>query len=182
MTANPSHDTPKDVLDLTHHLLLRTGLSVSVAESCTGGLLGGVLTELSGSSEYFLGGIIAYADSAKIALLGVDERTIVVHGAVSGPVALDMADGARRATGSDVAISITGIAGPTGGTEQKPVGTTFIGVSGLGNTHVEQFVWTGDRAENRAASVRAALEMLVERIDRSLSAVPQSSLHQPHVD
>ncbi|MDQ3707195.1 MAG: CinA family protein [Chloroflexota bacterium] len=180
MPDNPSPDTVKDVLNRAHHLLLRTGLTVSVAESCTGGLLGGALTELSGSSEYFLGGVIAYADSAKIALLGVDELTIVAHGAVSGPVALEMAEGAKRATSSDIAISITGIAGPTGGTEQKPVGTTFIGISGLGSAHVERFVWTGDRAENRAASVRAALELLVELIDRSLSAVPQSSLHQPH--
>lgn len=179
MHNDPSLGTVKDVLDRAHHLLLRTGLTVSVAESCTGGLLGGALTELSGSSAYFLGGIIAYADSAKMALLGVDEGTIITHGAVSGPAALEMADGARRATGADIAISITGIAGPTGGTEQKPVGATFIGISGLGSATVERFVWSGDRAENRAASVRAALQMLTEIIERNLSVAPRSSLHQP---
>ncbi|MDQ3928319.1 MAG: CinA family protein [Chloroflexota bacterium] len=155
---------------------------MSGAESCTGGLLGATLTELSGSSAYFLGGVIAYADSAKVALLGVDKRTIVAHGAVSGPVALEMAEGVRHVTGSDVAISITGIAGPTGGTEQKPVGTTYIGVSGLGNAYVERYVWTGDRDENRAASVRAALEMLVQLIERSLSAASHAAIHQPHVE
>ena len=179
MTANQSRNTSKDYLLRAHEILLRTGLTVSVAESCTGGLLGAALTELSGSSAYFLGGVIAYADSAKIALLDVDERTIIEHGAVSGPVALDMARGARQVTGSDIAISITGIAGPTGGTEQKPVGTTFIGISGLGSERVQRYVWTGDRTENRAASVRAALEMLVELINRSQSAVSHVPLHQP---
>ncbi|HEX8227824.1 MAG TPA: CinA family protein [Chloroflexia bacterium] len=177
MTASPTRHTAKEVLHRVHTLLLRTGLTVSVAESCTGGLLGGVLTELSGSSAYFLGGVIAYADSVKVALLGVQEQTIVAHGAVSGPVALEMADGARRVCGSDVAVSITGVAGPTGGTEQKPVGTTYIGISGLGSAYVERYVWTGDRAENRAASVCAALEMLVALIEKGLStpsvAAPQ---------
>ncbi|MEA2576365.1 MAG: nicotinamide-nucleotide amidase [Chloroflexia bacterium] len=171
MTANPTRDPAKDRLERAHQLLLRTGLTVSVAESCTGGLLGAALTELSGSSGYFLGGVMAYADTAKVRLLGVDERTIMAHGAVSGPVALEMAVGVRRVTGSDIAISITGIAGPSGGTEQKPVGTTYIGLSGLGNEQVERFVWSGDRAANRAASVQAALRMLVELLEGRLSAV-----------
>jgi PncC family amidohydrolase len=170
-------ETTLNILERAHHLLLRTGLTVSVAESCTGGLLGAALTELTSSSSYFLGGVIAYADSAKTRLLGVEERTIATHGAVSGPVALEMARGARHLTGADIAISITGIAGPTGGTEQQPVGTTYIAVSGLGSDRVERYVWTGDRAENRAASVRAALTMVVELIDHRFSAASHSPLH-----
>jgi nicotinamide-nucleotide amidase len=176
--TNPESETASDLLARSHQLLLRTRLTVSVAESCTGGLLGAALSETSGSSAYFLGGVISYADSVKVGLLGVDERTIATHGAVSGPVALEMAGGCRRITGSDIGISITGIAGPTGGTDLKPVGTTFIGLSGLGTERVEHYVWPGDRAANRADSVRAALGMLVELLERKVSAVSRAPLRR----
>ena len=178
MTNGSNRETTEDILARAHELLLRTGLTVAVAESCTGGLLGGALTELSGSSAYFLGGVLAYADGVKTGLLGVREETITAHGAVSGPVALEMAAGVRRITGCDIGISITGIAGPTGGTDQKPVGTTYIGLSGLGLEHVERYIWHGARAENRANSVRAALQMLVKLVERKMSAVSRAPLHR----
>lgn len=180
MTDDSQLETAEDLLARAHELLLRTGLTVSVAESCTGGLLGAVLTERSGSSAYFLGGVLAYADEVKTGLLGVDGEVIAAHGAVSRPVALGMAGGVRRITGSDLAISITGIAGPTGGTDDKPVGTTFIGLSGLGAERVERFHWQGDRTENRANSVRAALQMLVQLIEDSLSTVSPVPLPRQH--
>jgi PncC family amidohydrolase len=176
MTGGMQGDPTADILARAHELLLRTGLTVSVAESCTGGLLGAALTALSGSSAYFLGGVLAYADSVKTGMLGVDERAIASHGAVSEQVALQMAEGVCRVTGSDIGISITGIAGPTGGTDEKPVGTTFIGVSWLGNGRVEHYVWPGDRGENRAHSVRASLETLVELIEYRLSAASRAPL------
>ncbi|HEX8218784.1 MAG TPA: nicotinamide-nucleotide amidohydrolase family protein [Chloroflexia bacterium] len=176
MTDNPQPQTAEELLARAHESLLRTGLTVAVAESCTGGLLGAALTERSGSSAYFLGGVLAYADGVKTGLLGVDGEVITAHGAVSRPVALTMAGGVRRLIGADLGISITGIAGPTGGTEDKPVGTTFIGLSGLGTEQVERFVWSGGRAENRANSVRAALEMLVRLVEGNLSAVSRSSV------
>ncbi len=145
-----------------HEQLLRASLTVSVAESCTGGLLGAALTDLSGSSAYFLGGVLAYADSAKILLLRVNPAIIAEHGAVSAPVALAMARGVVEVTGAHIGISITGIAGPTGATAEKPVGTTYIGFVAPDAERVEHFLWQGDRAQNRAQSVEAAYRLLVE--------------------
>lgn len=180
MVESFASDNERDLLTRAHELLLRSELTVSVAESCTGGLLGAALTETAGSSAYFLGGVLAYADGVKVNVLAVDERTIAAHGAVSGPVAVEMANAARRLTGSDIAISITGIAGPAGGTDQKPVGTTYIGVSGLGSEHTLHYVWQGNRAENRAASVRAALEVLVQMIERNVAAVSDAPIPWQH--
>lgn len=168
--------TTMHTLEQTHELLLRTRLTVAVAESCTGGLLGAALTEMSGSSAYFLGGVLAYHDSVKVGLLGVQRLTIAEHGAVSGPVAREMAEGVRQAVGADLGISITGVAGPTGGTEAKPAGTTFICVTGLGMTRTERFTWAGDRRGNREHSVRAALGMLAELIERKFAAVSRAPL------
>lgn len=165
-------------LEQVHELLLRTGLTVAVAESCTGGLLCAALTETSGSSAYFLGGVLAYHDSVKLGLLGVRPETIAEHGAVSGPTAREMAEGVQRATGADVAIAITGVAGPSGGAEAKPVGTTFICLTGLGITRTERFVWTGDRRGNREQSVDAALHLLAELVERKLSAVSRAPLRR----
>jgi nicotinamide-nucleotide amidase len=143
---------------------LRTrGWTVCAAESCTGGLILTWLTDVPGSSAYVLGGVVAYAYSAKTALLGVDEQTLQRHGAVSETVARAMAQGARHAFGADVAISVTGIAGPGGGMPEKPVGLTWLGLAGPGEAmRVERHVWPGDRAQVRAASAMRALEMILE--------------------
>jgi nicotinamide-nucleotide amidase len=142
-------------------LLRDAGLTVAVAESCTGGLLGGVLTAVPGSSAYFLGGVVAYHDSLKTGLLGVRADVLAQHGAVSAQCAVQMAQGVCRATGADIGIAITGIAGPTGGTPEKPVGTTYIALVGQDMLQVERFLWQGGRESNRTSSVRAALKMLL---------------------
>ena len=147
--------------ELAGELLARRGSTVAVAESCTGGLLGDMLTDVPGSSTYFLGGVIAYHDDLKIGLLGVPPAVIREHGAVSEECALLMARGIRSATGADFGISITGIAGPTGGTPAKPVGTVFVGLAGRDVERVEHFKWDGDRRENKRRSAQAALQMLV---------------------
>lgn len=141
--------------------LRNRGWTVCAAESCTGGLILTWLTDIPGSSAYVLGGVVAYANSAKLALLGVSEETLIAHGAVSEAVAAGMAVGARRAFGADVAVSVTGIAGPGGGTLEKPVGLTYIGLAAPdGRVRVERHVWPGDRAEVRRISAMRALEMI----------------------
>ncbi|MGI8587220.1 MAG: CinA family protein [Chloroflexia bacterium] len=140
---------------------------MAVAESCTGGLLGHLLTEAPGSSAWFLGGVIAYDDSVKIALLGVPLEVLREHGAVSAECAAAMAEGALRLLGGDLALAVTGIAGPGGGTTAKPVGTVYIALSGSRTgTQVAHRVWTGSRTENKQASAEAALEMLRDRLER----------------
>jgi PncC family amidohydrolase len=136
-------------------------MTIAVAESCTGGLVAAALTDLPGSSEYFLGGLVTYANGAKIDLLGVDAKMIREHGAVSRQVARQMALGVRKMFGSDVAVSVTGIAGPTaeGG---KPVGLTFIAASNGHQTVVRRYQWNGGRASNRVASVEAAIQLATE--------------------
>jgi len=136
------------------------GLHIAVAESCTGGLLGARLTAIAGSSSVVLGGVIAYSNPVKEQMLGVATETLVRHGAVSENVAVEMAAGVRRATGAEVGISITGIAGPGGGTVEKPVGLVWIAanVSGQVRTHGSQFI--GDRAEIRYRATQAALDLV----------------------
>jgi PncC family amidohydrolase len=146
------------------HMLRAGRLTIAVAESCTGGLLAGILTEVPGSSEYFLGGVIAYADEVKHRLLGVSEETLAAHGAVSAEVALEMARGVQAATGASLAVSVTGIAGPGGGTPDKPVGLTYIGLAGPGVEQVERRVWQGDRPGNREASADLALRMVLAHL------------------
>jgi len=143
------------------HMLRTAGLTLAVAESCTGGLLGALLTEVPGSSDYFLGGVIAYADAIKQRALGVRTETLATHGAVSAACALEMARGVQSATGASLALSITGVAGPGGGTEDKPVGLTFVALVGPEVDRTEQRVWNSDRRGNREASVDLALRMLL---------------------
>jgi PncC family amidohydrolase len=142
-------------------LLRSQGLSLSVAESCTGGLLEHRLTNTPGSSDYFIGGVVAYSYSAKERILNVSHNTLYDHGAVSEQTALEMARGARRLFGTDLAISVTGIAGPGGGTPDKPVGLVYIALSARNQEMCQQFVWEGDRERNKAYSAQAALEMLL---------------------
>jgi nicotinamide-nucleotide amidase len=133
-----------------------------VAESCTGGALGAALTAVPGASTVFVGGVIAYSDRVKIDVLGVSESTIRACGAVSSEVAQSMALGVRRVTSADWAVSITGVAGPEGGTPEKPVGTVWIGLEGPGGDASETRLWRfpGDRDAVRASCVHAALDML----------------------
>jgi nicotinamide-nucleotide amidase len=142
--------------------------TVATAESCTGGGLGWRLTAKPGSSAYFVGGIIAYDNAVKIRLLGVRPSTLARCGAVSGPVAAEMAQGVRRRLKSRYGISVTGIAGPGGGTAQKPVGRVFIGVADPLGCCVKQFQLHGGRAAVRRAAVDAGLAMLADRLKRSL--------------
>lgn len=146
-------------------ICLGRGLSVALAESCTGGMVAAAITEVPGSSGYFLGGVVSYADSAKVDLLGVAEATIGAHGAVSAQVAVAMAAGARAAFAPTLAVSVTGVAGPDGGTVSKPVGLTYIALADAAGTDVRRFAFAGDRAANREAAARAALEWLIERAE-----------------
>jgi len=145
------------------------GLTVATAESCTGGLVAHLMTEVPGSSAYLRGGIVAYADDVKRSALGVPREVIAAHGAVSAQVALAMAEGVRRALGTDLAVAVTGVAGPDGGSEAKPVGLVYVAVAGLGAPDVRRFLWTGDRTANKRSSAEAAMETLLERADSLLA-------------
>jgi len=141
-------------------LLRERALTVSVAESCTGGLLGERITSVPGSSDYFVGGFLVYTDRLKTELLGVDPRLLRDHTAVSEPAAAAMAEGARARTGSTYALSTTGVAGPTGGTEATPVGAVFIGVAGPQGCRVRRFRFLGNRERIRALAAHTALDLL----------------------
>ncbi|HIA28901.1 MAG TPA: competence/damage-inducible protein A [Candidatus Marinimicrobia bacterium] len=146
--------------DAVGRLLIERGLTLATAESCTGGLLGNRITNVAGSSEYYLGGIVSYSDAAKMNLLGVSQETLKEFGAVSEETAQEMAAGARRVLQSDVGVSITGIAGPTGGTEDKPVGLVYIAVDVAGDVAVRKFVFSEDRRYNKELSAQAALNLV----------------------
>ena len=139
------------------------GQWLAVAESCTGGLLGAALTDVPGSSAYFLGGVISYANRVKVELLRVPESTLRRHGAVSEQTAAAMAEGVRRLLQADIGVSITGVAGPDA-EESKPAGLTFIGMATDAST-THRFQWNGDRWDNRRRSVIAALELLVRALE-----------------
>jgi nicotinamide-nucleotide amidase len=151
-----SEDLAGIVLDLCR----ARGLRIGVAESCTGGLLGGRLTAIPGSSDVFWGGVIAYDNSVKTEILGVDAGVLAREGAVSNPVAEQMADGVRARLGTEIGVAITGIAGPGGGTPEKPVGTVSIGWSGVGTRRSVQSRLFGDRDEVRHRATQAALNGL----------------------
>lgn len=145
-------------------LLSRHQLTVTTAESCTGGLLSGRLVNVSGISECFKEGYITYSNEAKEKLLGVSHDTLKAYGAVSEQTAIEMAQGCRRAAGADIGIGITGIAGPDGGTSEKPVGLVYIGCDCLGKTYVRECHFTGNRSKVRESSVAKALTLLREAI------------------
>jgi len=143
---------------------LARGLTVALAESCTGGLVAAAITETPGSSRYFVGAVVSYADEAKRDLLGVAPEVLAAHGAVSAQTARAMAEGARIRFGAAVAGSVTGIAGPDGGTADKPIGLTYVGVADVHGVDVRRYVWPGDRLANRRDSGIALLELLLERV------------------
>lgn len=140
--------------------LKNAGLSFCAAESCTGGLLLSTMTDVPGSSVYVSGGVVTYSNEAKQQLVKVQEQTLIEFGAVSEQTAREMVIGVCGLFNADTGISITGIAGPGGGTAEKPVGLVYIGMKVGDSVTVQRFLWQGDRAENKAHSVRAALEML----------------------
>lgn len=143
-------------------ICLGRGLTVALAESCTGGLVATTITDVAGSSGYFLGGVVAYSNNAKTALLDVPAATLDAHGAVSAQVAKAMAAGAHARFGAALVASITGVAGPDGGTPEKPVGLTYIGLADGASSEVRRFTFGGDRAAVREAAARATLEWLIE--------------------
>lgn len=147
--------------------LLAHGQTIVTAESCTGGLVGATLTEQPGSSAWFLGGIIAYANSLKSNLLGIPPALLEAHGAVSPDTARAMADGARSRTGADVAVALTGIAGPEGGTPAKPVGLVYIAVASPAGICVRDYHFTGSREDIRVAATRSALALALDYISPS---------------
>jgi nicotinamide-nucleotide amidase len=149
------------VLSPLQQALQQSRLTIATAESCTGGLVAAALTDLPGSSEYFLGGIVTYANDAKLSILGVEQSTLSTHGAVSPEVAEEMARGAARVFGADVAVSVTGIAGPEP-EGPKPVGLTFVAACRGERMEVREFHWNGGRAANRVASVEAAIQLATE--------------------
>lgn len=140
------------------------GWTACTAESCTGGLVAGAMTDVSGSSDWFVGGVVAYANNVKTGLLGVREETLANHGAVSAQTVAEMAPGAARATGADVAVALSGIAGPTGGTTDKPVGTVWIGWSWPGGSRQQRYVFSGDRDCVRRLSVETAIRGMLEAV------------------
>ena len=146
-------------------LLRSRGLKLAVAESCTGGLLSNRVTDIPGSSDYFIGGFVAYAYEAKVALLHVTWDTLRLHGAVSRETVIEMARGIRTVLGANIGLSVSGIAGPGGGLPDKPVGTTWVGLSATDGDWARRFVWGGDRLQNKADSAEAALQFLMDYLN-----------------
>jgi nicotinamide-nucleotide amidase len=161
-------DDGRSMEEVVGGLLRARGLTIAAAESCTGGLLMSRLTDVPGSSDYVRAGVVAYSNEAKTTLVGVPADLIAAHGAVSEPVAVALADGIRERTGADVGVGITGIAGPGGGSEQKPVGTVAVAVSGIGPARVRTLCVPGGRTQVKFWSTQAALDM----VRRALIATP----------
>jgi len=159
-------------------LLRQQGWTLSTAESCTGGRLAARITAIPGASAYFLGGIVAYDNQYKTRLLGVPLTTLEQYGAVSSETAQAMAEGGRRVFASDLSVGITGIAGPSGGTADKPVGLVYIAIAGGGNTCATCFVFAGDRSAVQRQAVTSALDLLLSRLSVTDSKPPLPG-HRP---
>jgi PncC family amidohydrolase len=150
-------------------ILRQRGLKLVTAESCTGGLIGSRLTDVSGSSEYFLGGVAAYAYEVKVKLLDVSWDTLNIYGAVSRETVLEMARGAQNRIGGDIAVSVSGIAGPGGGTPEKPVGTTWIGLAAKDGAWTKEFHFSGNREQNKSSAADAALQFVLDYLQGKLN-------------
>lgn len=153
-----------ELAQLVGKLLRAGGLTLALAESCTGGLVGDAITDVPGSSDYFLGGIVAYSNEAKHRLLGVRLETLDRWGAVSPECAAEMARGARRVFQSSLAVSVTGIAGPGGESQGKPVGLTLFHLSAVDAEVGHREIWQGDRRANKVSSAEAALRLVLEHL------------------
>jgi len=154
----------QNIVGKTHRKLLKIKKTVAVAESCTGGIASGLLTQLSESSKYFMLGVVAYSNKAKTLILGIPAPLINKKGAVSCEVALKMAENVRKIAKTDYGIGITGIAGPTGGTFGKPVGTVFIALSSKKETICNKYVFSGNRAAVRKKSALGAIKLLYSQL------------------
>ncbi|MCL6613987.1 MAG: CinA family protein, partial [Firmicutes bacterium] len=143
-------------------LLRSQGLTLATGESCTGGLIGHRLTNIPGSSDYYLGGVVAYDNRVKAGLLGVAEEILAVHGAVSAETARAMAEGVRAALGADLGLATTGVAGPGGGTPAKPVGLVYLALAWEGGTETRRHLFAWDRLGNKEAAAQAALALVWE--------------------
>ena len=150
-------DTMESVVGI---LLQKSNKKLAVAESCTGGLISHLITSVAGSSAYYLGGVTSYANSMKTSFLGVEEGLLIEHGAVSWEVAIAMAHGMRVKSNADLAISVTGIAGPGGGSDDKPVGTVFIGLSKKNETTAQRFLFAENRYEIQRLAAQTALDIV----------------------
>jgi len=163
----PSVDGVVTLAKVVGAQLKAANLMCATAESCTGGLIGHLITENPGSSHYFAGGAIVYSYAAKEAVLGVERETLTSLGAVSAEVAQQMAQGALRLYGADVAVSVTGIAGPGGGLPGKPVGTVYLHLCVRdGFERGERFVWPADRSDNKLLGAQAALQMIADYLEQ----------------
>jgi len=145
-------------------LLKERGLTIAIAESSTGGLISHLITNVPGSSDYYIGTVVAYDNEVKIKILGVKRETLEEHKSVSYETAAEMAQGVRKALDTDIGLSDTGIAGPTGGTPEKPVGLFYIGISSRQGNQVREHLFQGDRLENKRSAAEAALGMLKEHL------------------
>ena len=148
-----------------NRLLTLKGLSIAVAESCTGGLISSRITDVAGASVYFQGGLVTYSNKAKETLLSVPRDLLIAKGAVSAEVAASMAAGVRHAMEADIGVSVTGIAGPGGGTPSKPVGTVFMGLAASGVSLVRQYKFDGDRSEIKQQTADEALGLALDYLE-----------------
>jgi len=155
-----ANDKDESLNEIVGALLVERGMMVSLAESCTGGQVMKYLSDVPGSSSYLAGGVVSYSNDLKINLLGIPRAIIEQYGAVSEQTARLMAEGIKNVTGTSIGIGITGIAGPGGGTEEKPIGLVYIAVAGETKTNCQRYVFPGQRAEVRTSATRAALNML----------------------
>jgi len=145
-------------------LLKERGLTIAIAESSTGGLISHLITNVPGSSDYYKGTVVAYDNEVKVKILGVKRETLEEHKSVSYETAEEMAQGVRKALDTDIGLSDTGIAGPTGGTTERPVGLFYIGISSRQGNQVREHIFQGDRLENKRSAAEAALAMLKEHL------------------
>ncbi len=139
-------------------------LTLSAAESCTGGLMSSRITDIPGSSEYFRGGVVAYQNDVKERILGVPHEVIAKHGVISEETVTAMAAGCRRLFASDIAVAITGLAGPGGGTAEKPVGLVYIGLATNAGVVAHRYQWNGDRIQNKKKAVDTAITLILEAL------------------
>jgi PncC family amidohydrolase len=160
---------PSAIINKISNELKKHHLTIATAESCTGGLLAHIMTNVSGSSEYFDRGVVSYSNQSKIELLGVPKDLLQKHGAVSKEVAAAMATAIRQNAQVDYGLATTGIAGPTGGTKDKPVGLVYIALSTREKTVVKQFLFSGDRLINKESTCTAALELILEMLSQKKS-------------
>ena len=154
------------ILESLHDLCVSKGVSVAVAESCTSGLIASKLTLKSGSSTFFKGGIIAYQNAIKIKILGVDEQAILQYTEVSAEVVKQMAEGVRKSFLADYSIATSGYAGPSGGTNNNPIGTVFIAISSASGVDVERFIFSGDRQVIVSQASEKSLSLLYDAIKK----------------